>query len=77
MTKFTPKLRGGFGSYLNEVKIITFIKEVKLELKKVSWSTKDELIGSTLVVVVSVFLLALFIGLTDFILSRLIRLIIR
>ena len=57
--------------------IITFLKEVKLELKKVSWSTKDELIGSTLVVVVSVFLLALFIGLTDFILSRLIRLIIR
>jgi len=59
------------------VKIITFLKEVKLELKKVSWSTKEELIGSTLVVVISVFLLALFIGLTDFILSRLIRLIIR
>ena len=57
--------------------IVAFLKEVKLELKKVSWSTKDELIGSTLVVVVSVFLLALFIGLTDFILSRLIRLIIR
>jgi len=57
--------------------IITFLKEVKLELKKVSWSTKEELIGSTLVVVISVFLLALFIGLTDFILSRLIRLIIR
>jgi len=59
------------------LKIVAFLKEVKLELKKVSWSTKDELIGSTLVVVVSVFLLALFIGLTDFILSRLIRLIIR
>ena len=54
-----------------------FITEVKVEMQKVSWSTKDELIGSTVVVIVSTLLLAVFIGAVDIILSRVIALIIR
>ena len=54
----------------------TLLKEVKLELKKVSWSNREELIDSTIVVIVSVCLLALFIGIVDFVLSWLIRLVI-
>jgi preprotein translocase subunit SecE len=54
-----------------------FLSEVKTELNKVSWSTKEELIGATTVVLASVFLLAVFIGLCDFILSRLMSLLIR
>ncbi|MDP2911634.1 MAG: preprotein translocase subunit SecE [Candidatus Omnitrophota bacterium] len=54
-----------------------FITEVKVEMQKVSWSTKDELIGSTVVVIASTLLLAVFIGAVDIVLSRVIALIIR
>ena len=30
----------------------TYFKDVKLELKKVTWLTKDEMIGSTVVVII-------------------------
>ena len=58
-------------------KIINFITEVKVEMQKVSWSTKDELIGSTTVVIASTLLLAMFIGIVDIVLSRFIGLILR
>jgi len=58
-------------------KISQFITEVKVEMQKVSWSTKDELIGSTIVVIVSTLLLALFIGMADVVLSRFVGLILR
>ena len=58
-------------------KFKNFITEVKVEMQKVSWSTKDELIGSTAVVIVSTLLLAVFIGAVDIVLSRAIALIIK
>lgn len=58
-------------------RIKNFLSEIKAELKKVSWSNKDELINSTSVVIISVFLLAVFIGLWDLILSKLMRLLIK
>jgi preprotein translocase subunit SecE len=58
-------------------KIAHFVTEVKVEMQKVSWSTKDELIGSTTVVIVSTLLLAAFIGMVDIVLSRCIDLILR
>lgn len=54
-----------------------FLQEVKAEFKKVSWPTRNELIGSTGVVIVSVALLAIFIGICDFIFARIINIIIR
>lgn len=58
-------------------KLVNFLKGVRTELKKVSWSTKDELIGSTMVIVVTVLLLAVFIGICDLFLSRVITLLFR
>lgn len=58
-------------------RIGNFFREVKAELKKVSWSTRQELIASTRVVITAVALLAIFIGTVDLILSRLVRLIIK
>jgi preprotein translocase subunit SecE len=58
-------------------RITHFITEVKVEMQKVSWSTKEELIGSTTVVIVSTLLLAAFIGMVDIVLSRCIGLILR
>jgi preprotein translocase subunit SecE len=58
-------------------KITNFVTEVKVEMQKVSWSTKDELIGSTAVVIASTLLLAMFIGVIDIVLSKCIDLILR
>jgi len=58
-------------------KITGFLKEVKIELNKVSWSTRQELIGSTVVVIVVTFIMAVFIGLIDIFLSHILRLIFR
>jgi len=58
-------------------KITNFLKDVKIELGKVTWSTKDDLIASTIVVIVSVLLLAIFIGICDFILLRVINFILK
>ncbi len=58
-------------------KINNFISEVTVELKKVSWPTRHELIGSTIVVLISVAAMAIFIGICDFIFSKVIQLIIR
>jgi len=57
-------------------KIKQFIKEVKSELKKVVWPTRKDTIASTSVVVILVLIIALFLGLVDFGLSRVIRIIL-
>ncbi len=57
-------------------KFSKFFKDVKTELKKVTWPTRQELIGSTVVVLVSVILMGLYIGFCDLILSRMINLLI-
>lgn len=58
-------------------KVAGFIKEVRVELGKVSWATRNELIASTVVVIASTLLLALFIGVCDFILLRIVSILIR
>ena len=50
-------------------KIAEFFREVKLEMTKVSWPTKDETIGSTVVVIVVVAIVSLFIGVIDVLIS--------
>jgi preprotein translocase subunit SecE len=56
---------------------INFIKDVKSELGKVSWSTREELIGATFVVIAITFLTGLFIGLIDLLLSKILSLVFR
>ena len=63
---------------MNIIKNFTaFLKEVNAELKKVSWSSRDEIIGSTSVVIITVALLSVFIGIVDFILARIITTLVR
>ncbi|MBU8934747.1 MAG: preprotein translocase subunit SecE [candidate division Zixibacteria bacterium] len=50
-------------------KIKKFLKEVNGELRKVTWPTKQELIGSTIVVVIVSLIVAIFIGIVDRILG--------
>ena len=53
-----------------------FLGQVKTEMGKVAWPSKDELISSTVVVIVTTILLGIFIGVCDLILSRGINLLI-
>jgi len=58
-------------------KIGSFIGQVKSEMKKVAWPSRQELISSTLVVITSTLMLAVFIGLCDLVISRVINVLIR
>jgi preprotein translocase SecE subunit len=58
------------------VKLVGFINEVGIELKKSAWPTRAELQESTLVVIMSVVVLGVFVGLSDMILMRVLHLIL-
>lgn len=51
-------------------KPINFFNEVKSELSKVAWSTRKELLASTILVITVTGLLTIFIGIVDLGLSR-------
>lgn len=53
-----------------------FLREVRMELKKVTWPSRRETLASTSVVIVLVIIAAVFLGLVDLGLSRLIRAVI-
>jgi len=45
--------------------IADYIRDVRVEMSKVSWPSRRELRDSTLVVIVMVFVVAIFIGIVD------------
>ncbi|HDZ77082.1 MAG TPA: preprotein translocase subunit SecE [Candidatus Omnitrophica bacterium] len=51
-------------------KIKKFILEVRAELKKVSWSTRKELLAATMMVIIITAMLATFIGAIDFVFAE-------
>ncbi len=55
---------------------INFIKETRQELNKVTWPTRDEVWQATLVVIITTMMLAAFIGVVDFFLSSLMRILL-
>jgi preprotein translocase subunit SecE len=57
-------------------KILQFLQEVQLELKKVVWPTRKDTIASTSVVLIIVIIIAFFLGLIDLGLTRIIRVIL-
>jgi len=58
-------------------RVTTFLGSVREELKQVSWPSREELVGSALVVFVGVALLASFISACDFLLSKAAQLLLR
>jgi len=54
-----------------------FFREVKVEIKKVVFPSKDELIGSTWVVIITVILVSLFLGIVDLGLTNLVGIALR
>jgi preprotein translocase subunit SecE len=57
-------------------KIIKYVKETVQELKKVTWPSKDELIGSTIVTIFVSLVLALFIFAVDQVFNRVMSVIL-
>jgi preprotein translocase subunit SecE len=58
-------------------KIKKLFKEVQYELSKVTWSSRKQLMSSTLVVIIVSVILAFFIGAVDFGLTKLAHLLFR
>lgn len=57
-------------------KIVQFFKESKAELKKVVWPTKEDILSSIKVVIISTVIVALVLGFLDLGFSSLFRLIL-
>ena len=57
-------------------KITTFLKEVKMEIKKVNWPTRRETVRYTLIVIVVSFVVAAFLGGLDVIFAKLLEIFI-
>ena len=56
---------------------VQFLREVKIELKKVAWPSRKQTIGSTVVVIALIILISLFLGSIDIGLSSLIRTVLQ
>ncbi|WP_078130436.1 preprotein translocase subunit SecE [Leptospira alexanderi] len=53
------------------MKVTTFIQECKAELEKVQWPTREEVVYSTVVVLVTVFFFSIFLFFADSVFVRL------
>jgi len=58
-------------------KSMQFLREVKIELKKVTWPSRKQTMGSTVVVIVLVLIISLFLGVVDIGLSKLVQTILQ
>ena len=58
-------------------KTAQFLREVKVELKKVTWPSRKQTIGSTVVVIALVMIISIFLGAVDLGLSSLIRIVLQ
>ena len=70
-TKTEP---GKIKNYIN--KGVQFLREVKVELKKVVWPTRKQTLSSTVVVIILTVIIASFLGVVDIGLSSLIRVVL-
>jgi preprotein translocase subunit SecE len=75
---YTPVSKPAVAKEKNIIdKSIQFLREVKVELKKVTWPSKKQTLGSTAVVLVIVAIISLFLGVVDAGLSGLIRAVLQ
>jgi preprotein translocase subunit SecE len=58
-------------------KIREFFREVSVELKKVSWPTRQQTVSATVVVITVSFIVAFFLGIVDVVLARIVGAIMK
>jgi preprotein translocase subunit SecE len=64
---------GGFAPKRYVMAIRQFLADAKVELKKVTWPTRKELLSTTAIVIVLVILVAFFLGIVDLGLLKIIK----
>ena len=60
--------------WINKIKI--FLSDARIELRKVTWPTRKQTIASTSVVILVVFIVSTFLGIVDFGLAKIIKLVL-
>lgn len=65
------------GRQKRENAIVRYIKETRAELRKVTWPTREEATNLTIIVVAVTTAMAAFLGVVDYLFSKLFGLIIR
>jgi len=58
-------------------KAANFFRETQQELKKVTWPSRKQAVGSTVVVIILVMIISLFLGVVDIGLSNLVRVVLQ
>lgn len=56
---------------------IQFFREVKVELQKVTFPTRQETVSSTIVVLVLTVIVAAYLGFSDWLLSRVVKMLLQ
>jgi preprotein translocase subunit SecE len=56
---------------------VEFFREVKAELQKVTFPTRQETVSSTVVVLVLTIIIAAFLGFSDWALSRIVKMLLQ
>ncbi|MBI5033601.1 MAG: preprotein translocase subunit SecE [Chloroflexi bacterium] len=59
-----------------ENRISQYVRETRAELRKVVWPTREEAINLTAIVVGTIFVMSIFFGTVDYLLTQLFRLLI-
>ena len=57
-------------------KVTQFLKEAKVELKKVTWPSPKQTMASTAVVIIIVFIVSIYLGIVDFVLAKLVKFVL-
>ncbi len=71
MTAVVGRLQTLWGS------TVQFLREVRVELKKVTWPSRNEIIGSTAVVIMASFVVSFFLGFVDLVLQKVLGIILK
>ncbi len=56
---------------------VQFFREVRVELQKVTFPTRQETVGSTIVVVVLTVIISAYLGLSDWLLARIVQMLLQ
>ena len=55
---------------------VQFFREVKVELQKVTFPTRQETVSSTLIVLVLTVIVAVYLGFSDWVLAKIVRMLL-
>ena len=58
-------------------RLITFLRDVNLELKRVTWPNKEQIISATMVVIVATLIVAAYLGAVDALLAKILHFVLK